>query len=131
MKQRKIGSEEVRNKYELDILKDLKSKSRKRKFIYDYESEFIPYVLTKKYQPDFIITREDGGKIYIETKGYFRPADRAKMIAVKRNHPDLDIRIIFYRNDKIKGSKSRYTDWCERHKFPCHVGHDVPTEWLA
>lgn len=130
MKQRQIKPEEARNAFERDILKDLKSKRRKGNYTFDYESEYIPYILEKRYLPDFVVHKKDGSVIYIESKGYFRPADRGKMLAIKRNHPELDIRFIFYRNDKIKGSKNRYTDWCDRHKFPHHVGNNVPREWL-
>lgn len=127
---RTIKPEEVRNDLERSVLKSLKSFKRKLKLDLAYESETIPYVLEKTYVPDFIITRKDGTKLYIESKGYFRPEDRSKLLAIKRQNPDLDLRIIFQRNDKIKRSKSRYSDWAVRHSFDYHIGFEVPKEWL-
>ena len=94
----------------------------------EYESEKITYVLIKEYNPDFILTFRNGRKIYIEAKGYFRPADRTKMLAVKRQNPSIDLRISFGRNNTL-GKKMTYTDLCDRHGFPWAVG-EVPKGWL-
>jgi predicted nuclease of restriction endonuclease-like RecB superfamily len=94
-----------------------------------YESERIPYVLERKYVPDFVILRENGSKTYIETKGYLRPTDRTKLCAVKRNNPGLDLRIIFAGNDKIRGSKMRYSDWANKYHIPYSIGK-FPREWI-
>ena len=45
----------------------------------------------RTYTPDFIL---DNG-IIIETKGRFIALDRRKHLAIKRQHPELDIRFIF------------------------------------
>lgn len=45
------------------------------------------------------------------------------MVAVKRQHPDLDIRIVFY-SKKLKDIK-----WAERHGFPYAID-EIPKEWL-
>lgn len=107
------------------ILKHKKGKGTPR---IQYESEKITYVLIKEYNPDFILTFPGGRKVYIEAKGYFRPADRTKMLAVKRQNPGIDLRIIFGRNNKL-GKKMTYTDWCDRHDFKWAVG-EVPAAWL-
>ncbi len=60
----------------------------------------------------------------IEAKGHFRPEAMRKMVAVKRQHPLLDIRIVFYSKNK------RYTKWAEKYGFPYAIG-DIPDEWLA
>lgn len=119
----------TRNPFEVSVLKAL-TKHRPRGASIEYESERLPYVIAKTYVPDFIITLSCGRKIYIEAKGYFRPTDRIKMLAVKRMNPTLDIRIVFAVDNKLnKGSKSRYSDWCEKHGFPYAVGL-VPKNWM-
>lgn len=93
----------------------------------EYESENIPYVIEHVYQPDIVITFRDGRKLYIEAKGNGRQFDqhaRAKMIAVKKQHPDKDIRIIFMADGRIGGVKKRkrggyykQSEWAQRHGF--------------
>jgi predicted nuclease of restriction endonuclease-like RecB superfamily len=87
-----------------------------------YEAEKIPYVIAGHYKPDFII-ETPSGKIYIEAKGYFRPEHKRKMAAVKRQHPEKDIRIVFYRKSK---SNER---WAIKHGFPYSFA-TIPKEWL-
>ena len=92
------------------------------KVIFKYEGERIPYVLAGHYTPDFILTTPLG-KIYIECKGYFRPEDKRKLAAVKRQHPELDIRILFY------AAKEQYIKWATKHGFRYAV-EKIPKEWL-
>lgn len=108
----------TRNKFEAKIDKQLKRSRR----IYSYESEKIPYVLAKHYIPDFIFLCPLG-RIYIECKGYLRPEDKSKLIAVKRQHPAKDIRIVFYSRNP------RNIRWAERNGFRYAIG-SIPREWL-
>jgi hypothetical protein len=51
------------------------------------------------------------------------------MLAVKRSHPEADIRIIFMQDSKLnKKSKQRYSDWAARHGFPYAIA-EVPKDW--
>lgn len=109
----------LKNKFEDKIYKQLS----RAKVIFKYESEKIPYILARHYIPDFVVTTEKG-KIYIECKGYLRPEHKAKMVAVKRLHPEMDIRILFYSANK-KNFK-----WAERNGFTYAV-HDIPKEWFT
>src|SRR6266446_8782659 len=84
-----------RNKFETKIHKQLK----KARVSFKYEAERVPYVIASHYIPDFVITTCTG-KIYIETKGYLRPEDKRKLIAVKRLNPQIDLRILFYASTK-------------------------------
>ena len=108
----------LRNKFEARIYASLKAKKIKFK----YESEKIPYLISGHYVPDFIITTRNG-KIYIETKGHFRPEAKRKMAAVKKLNPQLDIRILFYSYSKSS------VKWCVKNNFPYAIG-DIPNEWL-
>lgn len=96
-----------------------------------YETEKLNYVLEKNYWPDITITLTDGRKIYVECKGWFRPEDRTKMLAVKVANPETDIRFVFPRDNKLnKNTETTYSQWCERHGFPYHIGTEVPKAWL-
>jgi predicted nuclease of restriction endonuclease-like RecB superfamily len=108
----------TRNKFETRIHTFLKEANVKVK----YESEKIPYVIAGHYIPDFVIETKLG-KIYIETKGHFRPEAKRKMVAVKKANPSLDIRIVFY------SLKKEYIRWAERHGFRYAVG-DIPEDWI-
>jgi len=82
----------------------------------------------RTYTPDFEL---DNG-IIIETKGMFDNADRRKHIAIKEQHPELDIRFVFS-NAKAKlykGAKSSYCDWCNKHGFKW-AHRVIPQEWLT
>lgn len=98
----------------------------------EYETEKLTYIEEKQYTPDFIVTRKDGSKIYIESKGFFPYPERAKMVAVKAGHPDLDIRLVFYRDNPSqlgRGSKSRPSDWAVKNGFPFAI-KEIPADWL-
>lgn len=108
----------TRNNFERQIEKSLK----KSKIKFSYETEKIPYTISGHYIPDFILSTS-AGKIYLETKGHFRPEAKRKMAAVKRQHPELDIRILFY------SKKSKDIRWAEKHGFPYAI-ETVPQSWL-
>jgi len=82
----------------------------------------------RTYTPDFVL---DNG-IIIETKGIFDNEDRRKHIAVREQHPELDIRFVFSNaNAKLyKGSKTTYAMWCDKHGF-MYSNRIIPQEWLA
>lgn len=76
-------------------------------------------VRTGWYTPDFFLA---SGYI-IETKGRFTAADRRKMLAVKRFHPDLNIVMLFMRDNKIhRNSTTKYSDWCKQQGFDYAIG---------
>ena len=83
--------------------------------------------LKHTYTPDFIL---DNG-IIIETKGRFLAADRRKHLAIKKQHPKLDIRFVFTnsRAKLRKGAKSNYAEWCIRYGF-LYYDRIIPEDWL-
>lgn len=95
-----------------------------------YESCKLNYVLERRYIPDFTVRTKSGKTIYLEVKGYLRPADRTKMVAVRKQNPGADIRFLFARNQLIKGSKMMYSDWCKKYGFKYAFGK-VPKGWLT
>lgn len=101
---------------------------------YQYEEHKLVYTVPERqatYTPDFYVTTRSGKVIIIETKGRFVTADRQKMLLVKEQHPDLDIRFVFSNpNSRIsKKSKTTYAAWCEKHGF-LYAAKVAPEEWL-
>jgi len=119
---RKFG---YRSGLELKISKYLKK--LKADFLYEgikIEWEDLAY---RTYTPDFVLSNG----IIIETKGYFTAADRRKHLAVKKQHPKLDIRFVFTtsRCKLRKGAKSTYADWCIKYGF-LYYDRIIPEDWL-
>jgi predicted nuclease of restriction endonuclease-like RecB superfamily len=108
----------LKNKFETKIFKEL----QKTGIPFKYESEKIPYVLSGHYIPDFVLITKLG-KIYVEAKGYFRPEHKRKMIAVKKQHPELDIRLVFYAPNK------KYEKWAIKNGFK-YSFVSIPKEWI-
>ena len=94
---------------------------------YLYEVKKFDYVTRSKYTPDFFLPND----VIIEAKGFFKPSDRRKMLAVKEAHPELDIRFVFQRNNTIsKNSKTTYGAWCDKHGFKWCIFPNIPPDWL-
>ena len=119
---RKYGYRSGLEKKLADELKVLKVK-------FSYESLKIEWedLAYRTYTPDFIL---DNG-IIIESKGMFTAADRRKHLAIKRQHPKLDIRFVFEnsRRKLRKGAKSTYGEWCYKYGF-LYTSRVIPEEWL-
>ena len=94
---------------------------------YLYEAGKYDYQLTSNYTPDFFL--KNG--VILEVKGFYKPSDRRKMLAIKQQHPELDIRFVFQRNNTLtKASKTTYGDWCDKHGFPWCIFPNIPPSWL-
>ena len=102
---------------------------KERNINYGYESIKIEWedLAYRTYTPDFVL---DNG-IIIETKGLFTAADRRKHVAIKKQHPKLDIRFVFTNsNSKLrKGAKSTYAEWCIKKGFR-YYDRIIPEDWL-
>ena len=62
----------------------------------------------------------------------FDNEDRRKHLAIQKQHPELDIRFVFRGNAQAKlykGSKTRYSGWCEKNSFKW-AHRVIPLEWL-
>ena len=81
----------------------------------------------RTYTPDFVLFNG----IIIETKGMFTAADRRKHLAIKRQHPNLDIRFVFEnsRRKLRKGAKSNYSEWCIKYGFQ-YYDRIIPEDWI-
>ena len=102
-------------------------KTHKIKFLYEkikIEWEDLAY---RTYTPDFVLNNG----IIIETKGMFTAADRRKQLAIKKQHPKLDIRFVFENSKRKlrKGAKSTYAQWCMKYDFD-YYDRIIPEEWI-
>ena len=107
----------------------------------DYESQWVKYTVPSreaKYLPDFTLRNSN---ILIEAKGRFGgfrsdssgAQERQKLILLKEQHPELDIRIVFQDAKKpiYKGSKTTYAKWATDHGFTWADRGVVPASWIA
>jgi hypothetical protein len=119
-----------RRRYSSGLEKKVCDDLDRRGIDYKYESEVLIYIepaRTRKYTPDVIL----GNGIIVEIKGRWMLDDRKKMALVIEQNPDLDIRMLFQQDKPInKGSKTSYTDWCNKRGILCAVGNKVPDKWL-
>jgi hypothetical protein len=94
---------------------------------FGYEVQALAYTISAVYTPDFVLPNG----VIVETKGLFDSEDRRKMLAVKAQHPGLDIRLCFMKAD-VKLSRAprsiTYAQWAERHGFIWCEGN-IPTTW--
>lgn len=104
----------------------------KHKFKYDVPAR------VSTYTPDFKL-----GTIFIETKGGFGygpgrfsggdPAkERQKLILIKQQHPNLDLRIVFQRASTpiYKKSPTSYGKWATDNGFKWSDKGIIPPEWI-
>lgn len=123
---------EYRSKFEKTVAGSLKNE-KALCFYYEPKDEKLDYTLKKKYIPDFVLTSLDGQrKIYIETKGWFKPVDRTKMEAVINDNLELDIRFVFMVDNPINKKAKRktyYSDWCNKRGIQ-YAFKEIPEEWL-
>jgi hypothetical protein len=119
---KKIRAKRTR-KYKSHLERDIARKLGRRA---TYETEYLTYLLPKRYKPDFVVVspNDDGSstKIYLEVKGYFRYEDQVKMKAVKHCNPDLDIRLYFPNDGKVQSSSMKNSEWCTKYGFQYYVG---------
>ena len=95
---------------------------------YEYESLKLNYVVEATYTPDFVLPNG----VMLEAKGWFRPDDRRKLLAVRKANPEADIRLVFQQpnNTLSKTSKTSYADWATKNGFPWCNASQIPVEWF-
>ena len=96
---------------------------------FEYETTVISYIKPETnhtYTIDF--TLPNG--ILVETKGRWVLEDRKKHLLIQKQHPELDIRMVFMNpNGKIrKGSKTTYATFCDKHEIRW-AAKTIPQEW--
>ena len=99
----------------------------------DYEPDSFVYTVeeTRTYTPDWRLISRSGHTFYIEYKGVLDLETRKKMVRVRDQHPDLDIRFVFQKaSNKIrKNSKTTYGMWADKNGFDW-ADNTIPARWL-
>lgn len=119
---------------------------------FHYEPRKIPYLVPERkanYLLDFEVD-EVGSGIILEGKGRFTSHTtrcprckhcfpvgngaeaRQKMVLVKEQHPELDIRFVFQRASTpiYPKSPTSYGKWCDDHGFPWSDKGKLPADWI-
>src|SRR5690348_15149299 len=69
---------------------------------------------SRTYLPDFRLM--DGS--YLEGKGILSQGERGKFLALKKQHPNMQLSFVFGFDNKLRKDKpERYSDWCKQHGF--------------
>ena len=113
----------MKSGFERSFAHDLKVRNIK----FNYEAIKLPYTIDHVYNPDFEIV--DHGFI-VETKGVLSVEDRAKMRAIKKKYPDIDIRFVFMKaGTRIQHGKMTNEAWAEKNGYMFAI-ETIPQEWL-
>jgi predicted N-formylglutamate amidohydrolase len=80
---------------------------------FEYEPIQLAYTIQHSYTPDFVDVQR---KEIIEAKGLFDAEDRRKMRAIRAQHPDWKVTILFQNPKRkiSKNSKTTYAEWCTK-----------------
>ena len=126
----KVRKNAIKHGYRSGFEHKVADQLSENKINFEYETTTINYIKPETqhtYTIDF--TLPNG--ILVETKGRWVIEDRKKHLLIKKQHPELDIRIVF-QNAKTKirkGSKTTYGDYCDKHGI-IWAGKNVPKSWL-
>ena len=129
---------DFRSKFEFNVAKDLQSNSVKfeyEKYTFNYRKDVYHgecidcgctnVVSNRTYTPDFKLP----SGIFVEAKGKFTPTNRTLMLDVIKSNPDLDVRMLFMRDNWLTSKKKkRYSDWCIKKGIKYAIGR-IPSEW--
>ena len=126
----KIRANAIKHGYRSGFEHKVSEQLSEQKIKFGYENTVIDYIKPEthhKYTIDF--TLPNG--ILIETKGRWVIEDRKKHLLIKKQHPELDIRLVFQSaKTKIrKGSKTTYGDWCDKHNI-IWAEKKIPESWF-
>jgi len=127
----KVRKNAIKHGYRSGFEHKVADQLSENKIKFEYETTVIDYIKPQTnhtYTIDF--TLPNG--ILVETKGRWVAEDRKKHLLIKKQHPELDIRIVFMSGKtKIrKGSKTTYGDWCDKNGIRW-AEKEIPTSWFS
>jgi hypothetical protein len=126
----KVNVDLLKGGFEPEVYRALQALKRKHRYSFEYEPEALEYVVSHWYTPDFRVKRKDNSVFFIESKGYFTAQDRSKLKQIKKQHPTIDLRLVFQKDNKLhKASNTRYSDWCQKNGFIYAISC-IPEEWF-
>ena len=126
----KLRANAIKHGYRSGFEHKVSDQLKENKIKFEYETTVIDYIKPETnhtYTIDF--TLPNG--ILVETKGRWVLEDRKKHLLIKKQHPELDIRMVFQSSKtKIrKGSKTTYAMYCDKHDIPW-AEKTIPESWL-
>ena len=126
----KLRSNAIKHGYRSGFEHKVSDHLKENKIKFEYETTVIPYIKPETkhtYTIDF--TLPNG--ILVETKGRWVLEDRKKHLLIQKQHPKLDIRLVFQNSKgKIrKGSKTTYADFCNKNEIKW-ADKTIPLEWF-
>ena len=127
----KLRANAIKHGYRSGFEHKVSDQLKENKIKFGYETTVIDYIKPETkhtYTIDF--TLPNG--ILVETKGRWVPEDRKKHLLIKKQHPELDIRIVFMSGKtKIrKGSKTTYVMFCDKHGI-LWSEKTIPESWFS
>ena len=126
----KVRANAIKHGYRSGFEHKVSEQLTEQKIKFGYEDTVVEYTIPErksKYTVDF--TLPNG--ILVETKGRWVAADRKKHLLIKKQHPELDIRMVF-QNPKAKiskGSKTTYASYCDKHGIQW-AEKQIPESWI-
>ena len=126
----KLRANAIKHGYRSGFEHKVSDQLKENKIKFEYETTVIPYIKPETkhtYTIDF--TLPNG--ILVETKGRWVIEDRKKHLLIKKQHPELDIRMVFMSGKtKIrKGSPTTYGMYCDKHGIQW-AEKMIPESWL-
>jgi len=109
-----------------------------------YERHHVPFVRPArkaKYIPDFAVVPPNHPSghhpLFVEDKGIFDAQDRQKHLLIKEQHPEVEVRFVFYNAHATIGEtkptdvkpKVTYAQWCDKHGFKW-AHRTIPQDWI-
>lgn len=94
-----------------------------------YEQDKLTYTKVHTYNPDWTLAPG----VFLEAKGRWDSADRAKHLEIIKQHPDVKVYFVFERpeNTLNKRSKTTYAAFCDKHGIEwTTVEKGIPAHWL-
>lgn len=82
-----------------------------------YEPFRIPYIIHRKYTPDFVGDTKSGIQLLVECKGYFRVGDTQKYKSIRDSLGQSQelVFVLHNPNKRVrKGSQMTMAEWCEK-----------------
>lgn len=121
-------SKKLKGRFKSGLEKLFASKMMEAGLGAEYEADRFPFVKKSHYVPDFKIKEN----VYIETKGWFAPSDRSKMLSFKEQYPHVRVYLVFGNSNNYlsRNSDTTYGEWATKHGYEwCDISDGIPKKW--
>jgi hypothetical protein len=124
-----VNGVRYRSEFEAAVVCDLHS----RGVDHQYEEETLLYSIPATYLVDVVLPAEmtaTGKPIHVEIKGWLPAEDKRKILALLRDHPNIDFRMVLQQG-AYKRKKGLYPEarWCVKQGIVWAESR-IPSTWL-